>query len=247
MTAITAITAQNTVGVELVDAVPPEMIVAQVRAVADDIGVDAVKIGMLGDEPTIEAVVEALDLVGERAGRGRPGDGRRERRGRCSTRTRRRRWSSGSCRARRSSRPTCPRRASSPGSARTATPRSSRAAMHALGPERGRRHRRAHRGRRRPASSTATGSLRIDGPAVPGRRRARLGLHPLLGARRPPRPRRRAARGGRAGRARSPPRRSATACASSAPAPGPVDVFGLAAALRRARAGIIGVDEAACA
>ena len=41
------------------------MIVAQVRAVADDIGVDAVKIGMLGDEPTIEAVVEALDLVGD--------------------------------------------------------------------------------------------------------------------------------------------------------------------------------------
>ena len=35
------------------------MIVAQVRAVADDIGVDAVKVGMLGDEPTIDAVVEA--------------------------------------------------------------------------------------------------------------------------------------------------------------------------------------------
>jgi hydroxymethylpyrimidine/phosphomethylpyrimidine kinase len=65
MTAITAVTAQNTLGVELVTAVPPEMIVAQVRAVADDIGVDAVKIGMLGDEPTIDAVVEALDLVGE--------------------------------------------------------------------------------------------------------------------------------------------------------------------------------------
>ena len=48
MTAITAITAQNTVGVEAIQAVPPEMIVAQVRAVADDIGVDAVKIGMLG-------------------------------------------------------------------------------------------------------------------------------------------------------------------------------------------------------
>ena len=48
MTAITAITAQNTVGVEAVEAVSPEMIVAQVRAVAEDIGVDAVKIGMLG-------------------------------------------------------------------------------------------------------------------------------------------------------------------------------------------------------
>ena len=65
MTAITAITAQNTVGVEAVEAVSPEMIVAQVRAVAEDIGVDAVKIGMLGDEATVEAVVEALDLVGE--------------------------------------------------------------------------------------------------------------------------------------------------------------------------------------
>ncbi len=63
MTAITAITAQNTVGVEMVTPVPPEMIVAQVRAVAGDIGVDGVKVGMLGDEPTIDAVVEALDLV----------------------------------------------------------------------------------------------------------------------------------------------------------------------------------------
>ena len=39
------------------------MIVAQVRAVAADIGVDAVKIGMLGDEATIAAVVESLDLI----------------------------------------------------------------------------------------------------------------------------------------------------------------------------------------
>ena len=43
--------------------VPREMILAQVRAVASDIGVDAVKVGMLGDEPTIEAVAEALGLV----------------------------------------------------------------------------------------------------------------------------------------------------------------------------------------
>ena len=61
--AITAITAQNTVTVADVEPVSPEMIVAQVRAVATDIGVDAVKIGMLGDEPTIDAVAEALDLV----------------------------------------------------------------------------------------------------------------------------------------------------------------------------------------
>ncbi len=60
-TAITAITAQNTVGVSAVHAVPPEVIVAQVRAVQEDIGVDAVKIGMLGDAATIEAVARALD------------------------------------------------------------------------------------------------------------------------------------------------------------------------------------------
>ena len=62
--AITAITAQNTVTVADVLPVPPAMIVAQVRAVATDIGVDAVKIGMLGDESTIDAVAEALGLVG---------------------------------------------------------------------------------------------------------------------------------------------------------------------------------------
>jgi hydroxymethylpyrimidine/phosphomethylpyrimidine kinase len=63
MTAITAITAQNTVAVRGVWAIPPDAIVAQVRAVADDIGVDAVKIGMLGTVETIAAVDEALDLI----------------------------------------------------------------------------------------------------------------------------------------------------------------------------------------
>src|ERR1700761_4445861 len=62
MTAITAITAQNTLGVESVEAVAPETIVAQVHAVATDIGVDAVKIGMLGSAETVAAVVEALAL-----------------------------------------------------------------------------------------------------------------------------------------------------------------------------------------
>ena len=65
MTAITAITAQNTVEVRGVDAVAAEMIVAQVRAVAEDIGVDAVKIGMLGTAETVGAVVEALGHLGE--------------------------------------------------------------------------------------------------------------------------------------------------------------------------------------
>ena len=64
-TAVTAITAQNTVGVTAIHPVPPEVIVAQVEAVASDIGVDAVKIGMLGTRTTTEAVVDALGLVGE--------------------------------------------------------------------------------------------------------------------------------------------------------------------------------------
>src|ERR1700712_3020363 len=63
MTAITAITAQNTVAVTGVWPVAAEAIVAQVRAVADDIGVDAVKIGMLGNAETIAAVEKALDLI----------------------------------------------------------------------------------------------------------------------------------------------------------------------------------------
>jgi hydroxymethylpyrimidine/phosphomethylpyrimidine kinase len=65
MSAITAITAQNTVAVTDVYPLPPEAILAQVRAVAEDIGVDAVKIGMLGTRETIEAVERALDLVGD--------------------------------------------------------------------------------------------------------------------------------------------------------------------------------------
>jgi len=64
-TAITALTAQNTLGVDMVRTVDPEMIVAQVRTVVRDIGVDAVKVGMLADEATIGAVVEALGLVGD--------------------------------------------------------------------------------------------------------------------------------------------------------------------------------------
>lgn len=60
-TAITAITAQNTLGVTAIAPIDPAVIVAQVRAVQDDIAIDAVKIGMLGDVETIEAVRRALD------------------------------------------------------------------------------------------------------------------------------------------------------------------------------------------
>jgi hydroxymethylpyrimidine/phosphomethylpyrimidine kinase len=62
-TAITAITVQDTVGVHAVQTVAPEIIAGQVRAVAEDLGVDAVKIGMLGDVATIEAVAAALDAL----------------------------------------------------------------------------------------------------------------------------------------------------------------------------------------
>jgi len=65
MTAITAITAQNTVGVSTVEMISPATIVAQVRAVAEDIGIGSVKIGMLGTEQTVDAVIEALGLLDE--------------------------------------------------------------------------------------------------------------------------------------------------------------------------------------
>jgi hydroxymethylpyrimidine/phosphomethylpyrimidine kinase len=60
MSAITAITAQNTTEVSVIHAVPPEIVLAQIRAVVSDIGVDAVKVGMLGGERVIEAVASAL-------------------------------------------------------------------------------------------------------------------------------------------------------------------------------------------
>ena len=63
MTAITALTAQSTVGVTGVHPVPGAFIVEQVRAVVEDIGVDAVKIGMLGSAGIVAAVDEALDLL----------------------------------------------------------------------------------------------------------------------------------------------------------------------------------------
>ena len=63
MTAITAITAQNTLGVTGVHAVPAEMVLAQIEAVVDDIGVDAVKIGMIGSPETALAVAERLERL----------------------------------------------------------------------------------------------------------------------------------------------------------------------------------------
>jgi hydroxymethylpyrimidine/phosphomethylpyrimidine kinase len=60
MTAITAITAQNTLGVQAVHPVPTEMVIAQIDSVVGDIGVDAVKIGMIGSAETANAVAERL-------------------------------------------------------------------------------------------------------------------------------------------------------------------------------------------
>lgn len=64
MTAITAVTAQNTVGVQAVHLVPPELVLAQIEAVASDIGVDAVKIGMLGSPANARVVADWIDGVG---------------------------------------------------------------------------------------------------------------------------------------------------------------------------------------
>lgn len=60
MTAITAITAQNTLGVQGVHAVPADMVLAQMESVVSDIGVDAVKIGMIGSAATAHAVADHL-------------------------------------------------------------------------------------------------------------------------------------------------------------------------------------------
>jgi hydroxymethylpyrimidine/phosphomethylpyrimidine kinase len=60
MTAVTAITAQNTLGVQAVHPIPTEMVIAQIDAVAKDIGVDAVKIGMIGSAETAAAVANKL-------------------------------------------------------------------------------------------------------------------------------------------------------------------------------------------
>jgi hydroxymethylpyrimidine/phosphomethylpyrimidine kinase len=62
-TAITALTAQNTVAVTRVTPVEPDMVVAQIEAVASDLGVAAVKIGMVGGAPVIAAIAAALDAL----------------------------------------------------------------------------------------------------------------------------------------------------------------------------------------
>jgi hydroxymethylpyrimidine/phosphomethylpyrimidine kinase len=60
MTAVTAITAQNTLGVDAVHMIPAQMVMDQISAVVSDIGVDAVKIGMIGNAETAHAVADSL-------------------------------------------------------------------------------------------------------------------------------------------------------------------------------------------
>lgn len=57
---VTAVTAQNTVGVHAVHGVPPEVVAAQIDAVLDDIGADAVKIGMLANAEIVRVVADRL-------------------------------------------------------------------------------------------------------------------------------------------------------------------------------------------
>jgi hydroxymethylpyrimidine/phosphomethylpyrimidine kinase len=64
--ALTCVTAQNTLGVDRVDALPPEAVVAQIQAVVSDMGVQAIKTGMLLNQEIIQAVVQALTALPQR-------------------------------------------------------------------------------------------------------------------------------------------------------------------------------------
>ena len=61
--AITAVTAQNTLGVTAWSALPADLVTAQIEAVAGDIGADAVKIGMLATAAVVEAVAAAIEAL----------------------------------------------------------------------------------------------------------------------------------------------------------------------------------------
>ena len=63
MTAVTAVTAQNTLGVDAVHLIPTEMVIAQMDACLSDIGADAIKIGMIGSAETANAVADWLETV----------------------------------------------------------------------------------------------------------------------------------------------------------------------------------------
>ena len=160
MSAIVALTAQNTTGVTAVHEVPPVFVRAQLDAVLGDLGADAAKTGMLFSREVIETVADTL-AAGARAARGRPGDDRQLRREAASRRCGRD--------ARGPSLSACDRRDAEPprggGSGRRPglTPRARRADSRSRRARR-RRHRRSrgHAGR----SSLRRGAPRRD----PGRR-----------------------------------------------------------------------------
>lgn len=64
MTAITALTAQNTLGVSAIHDVPPDFVGEQIRVVLEDIGADCIKIGMLSQPAIIDAVCDSLEKFG---------------------------------------------------------------------------------------------------------------------------------------------------------------------------------------
>ena len=65
-TAITAITAQNTVGVKNILNIPINMIEEQIKAIIDDIGTDAIKIGMLSNEKIIHCVAKIISIFNKK-------------------------------------------------------------------------------------------------------------------------------------------------------------------------------------
>jgi hydroxymethylpyrimidine/phosphomethylpyrimidine kinase len=67
MTAITAVTVQNTVGVTNVHEIPPQLVREQIEVVMDDLGADAWKLGMLGSAAHVSTVLEAWQAVGANA------------------------------------------------------------------------------------------------------------------------------------------------------------------------------------
>ncbi|RKE47566.1 MULTISPECIES: bifunctional hydroxymethylpyrimidine kinase/phosphomethylpyrimidine kinase [unclassified Sphingomonas] len=76
MTVVTAITAQNTLGVQAVHQIPTDMVLAQIESVVSDIGVDAIKIGMIGSADTANAVAAYLERLSPLPEREGPGVGR---------------------------------------------------------------------------------------------------------------------------------------------------------------------------
>lgn len=67
MTAITAVTAQNSVGVQAIAPMSGDVVAEQIRSCLSDIGADAIKIGMIHDREIVSAIAEALDLLPEGA------------------------------------------------------------------------------------------------------------------------------------------------------------------------------------